>query len=248
MITKPPHAWHVFETFGMPIIDEDGVVAHPVAVSSSARAVMPAPAVEPSVTTAPVQVSARVEDVPAPAAPAAPALNGRSQADIVSNESLRGLIDTMIELSGLIKSQKAETKLLVSAHKELQESIKVHMMATGLRYIDLPNHQIHTYPRVRAHAMNAEFIAAGLKDFFAEKKVKTTKKTAVDAADFLEKRRKDKVGGATVWSTVLRKQKKKTEAPKSEHTSKKRKCNFVDADQADGGQEAKEADGFRITM
>jgi hypothetical protein len=146
----------------------------------------------------------------------------------VTNNVLRALVQTMIDLQPLIKEKKDDLKKLNKAYKTVQERVKNHMKDSDLRFIDMPSHQVHTYSRIRAPAMNTEFISDGLKEYFLENNIK--RGAHEKAAAFLTERRKDKVGGSEVWSITMRALKpvKAKAKAKAAGRGTKRKCEFVD--------------------
>jgi hypothetical protein len=142
----------------------------------------------------------------------------------MSNETLRKLVETMVEINDTMKEHRKQLKLLNKTYKTLNMRVKEHMRSQSLEYIDLPTHQVHTYSRIRPPPMNAEFMETGLAAFFKENKLKVTKATSAQAAQFLAQRKKDKVGGTEVWSTTVRAAPKKKVAAKR---GKKRKQDFA---------------------
>jgi hypothetical protein len=121
-----------------------------------------------------------------------------------TENEFRDLVKTMVRLSALAKTQRADLAKVTKAYKVVSERVKLHMQGTSIKYVDLPEHQIHTYERLREPPMNPAFIAEGLKQFFADTKIKVTADVADAAAAFLKQRKKEKVGGTSVWTTTLR--------------------------------------------
>jgi hypothetical protein len=129
-----------------------------------------------------------------------------SETDIgtLSENELHDLVKTMVRLGSLAKTQAADLSKVRKAYKVVSERVKLHMQGSSIKFVDLPDHQIHTYERIRESPMNPAFIAEGLKQFFENTKTKVDPSFADAAAAFLKQRKKDKVGGTSVWTTTMR--------------------------------------------
>lgn len=156
---------------------------------------------------------------------------------VLPNETLAQYVKAMIELHTLIKEKNKDVKKLKTEYNKMSTAVKGHMRKQELMYVDMAGHQVHTYSRTREPTMNQTFIAEQLSDFFATGKYKTMSadRLSVAVAEYLQDRKKEKVGGKKVWTTTLRNISAKRAKAKAKRGSKRKHGTpaFVDDEEED---------------
>lgn len=119
---------------------------------------------------------------------------------MMNREELKGAVKSMVEINQLLKARRKETKVLSDTYKDVMGKVKAHMKKEGLIFIESDGMQIHTYERTSEPSVNEDFLTSGIREYMTTDGVVTAEKLA----QFLWKRKKDKVDGKKTWTTTLR--------------------------------------------
>ena len=123
----------------------------------------------------------------------------------LSNEGLKQLVSTTIQLSELLKTKRKEIKRIRDTYKAVCDRIKSHATQNNISYIDMAGYQLHVYTQTREPALNEAFLKDNLKEFFVSSGHQQGTPMAADAATYVLQRKKAKTGGKQALVLALKK-------------------------------------------
>lgn len=121
----------------------------------------------------------------------------------LSNEELRQLVGSMIQLNELLRKKRAEIKAIRDTYKAMTERVKEHSRENEIKFIRMNNSQVHVYEQVREPTITKNFLLESLSEFFSNAGGNQQLAEAATAHVMADK--KAKKGGKSTWTLTMRK-------------------------------------------
>ena len=121
----------------------------------------------------------------------------------LTNEELRQLMGSMVQLNDLLRKKRKEIKEVRDTYKQMCDRVKQHSKVNGLQLIRMGDNQLRIYEQLREPSITADFLLDSLGEFF--RAVGGNESLAKAATEHVKNDKKSKRGAKSSTNLALRK-------------------------------------------